>query len=164
MVTLLVTPSARRAHAPLQPPGGRGAALRLAPRSRWLRRACWAVAARAPSFSEPIALRIRRGVPVSALPATPAYGSHVRNPERRTRALLTLRARASRVMVDGSRRVEFDDVEVIRDANLILMCRVGTKVVAVPPLRMLPGTTIARTGDRGRLVLSRELALNLGLV
>jgi len=40
---------------------------------------------RAPSFSEPIALRIRRGVPVSALPATPAYGSHVRNPERRTR-------------------------------------------------------------------------------
>jgi len=67
-------------------------------------------------------------------------------------------------MVDGSRRVEFDDVEVIRDANLILMCRVGTKVVAVPPLWMLPGTTIARTGDRGRLVLSRELALNLGLV
>ena len=54
-------------------------------------------------------------------------------------------------MVDGSRRVEFDDVEVIRDANLILMCRVGTKVVAVPPLRMLPGTTIARMGDRGRL-------------
>jgi len=68
------------------------------------------------------------------------------------------------VMVDGSRRVEFDDVEVIRDTSLILMCRVGMKLIAVPPLRMLPGTTIARTGDRGRLVLSRELALNLGLV
>jgi len=67
------------------------------------------------------------------------------------------------VMVDGSQRVEFDDVEVIRDTSLILMCRVGMKLVAVPPLRMLPGTTIARMGDRGRLVLSRELALNLGL-
>ena len=67
-------------------------------------------------------------------------------------------------MVDGSRRVEFDDVEVIRDASLILMCRVGMKVIAVPPLRMLPGTTIARMGDRGRLVLPREVALNLGLV
>jgi len=29
---------------------------------------------------------------------------------------------------------------------------------------MLPVTTIARRGDRGRLVLSREVALNLGLV
>ncbi len=53
-------------------------------------------------------------------------------------------------MIDGSGRMEFDDVEVIRDASLILLCRV-TKVVAVPPLRMLPGTTIARMGDRGRL-------------
>ena len=68
------------------------------------------------------------------------------------------------VMVDGSQRVEFDDVEVIRDTSLILMCRVGMKLVAVPPLRMLPGTTIARMGDRGRLVLPREVALNLGLV
>jgi len=66
-------------------------------------------------------------------------------------------------MVDGSRRVEFDDVEVIRDANLILMCRVGTTVVAVPPLRMLPGTTIWPV-ERGQLVLARELALNLGLI
>jgi len=68
------------------------------------------------------------------------------------------------VMVDGSQRVEFDGVEVIRDKSLILMCRVGMKLIAVPSLRMLPGTTIARMGDRGRLVLSRELALNLGLV
>jgi len=68
-------------------------------------------------------------------------------------------------MVDGSNRVTLDDVEVTNDGGgIILSCRVGKKVVSVPPRRMLPGTTIAHTGDRGRLVLARELALNLGLV
>ncbi len=61
-------------------------------------------------------------------------------------------------MMDGSDRVTFDDVQVL------LSCRVGRKFVWVPPRRMLPGTSIARAGDRGRLVLSREVALNLGLV
>ena len=55
-----------------------------------------------------------------------------------------------------------DDVEVTNDgAGIILSCRVGKKVVSVPPRRI---TTIAHTGDRGRLILSRETALNLGLV
>ena len=68
-------------------------------------------------------------------------------------------------MVDGSNRVTLDDVEVTNDGGgIILSCRVGKKVVWVPPRRMLPGTTVARRGDRGRLVLSREVALNLGLV
>jgi hypothetical protein len=44
------------------------------------------------------------------------------------------------------------------------MCRVGTKMIGVPERSMLPGTTISGTGDRGRLVLSRDVALNLGLV
>ena len=67
-------------------------------------------------------------------------------------------------MIDGSDRVAFDDVEVVRHAALILMCRVGEKVVAVPPMRVLPGTTISQVGDRGRLVLPREVALNIGLI
>jgi len=66
-------------------------------------------------------------------------------------------------MMDGSDRVTFDDVQVLSD-GAILSCRVGRKFVWVPPRRMLPGTSIARAGDRGRLVLSREVALNLGLV
>jgi hypothetical protein len=66
-------------------------------------------------------------------------------------------------MIDGSQRVTFENVEVVRRGDLVAICRVGMKVVAVPPRRMLPGTTIL-TADRGRLVLSRELALNLGLV
>ena len=69
-------------------------------------------------------------------------------------------------MVDGSDHVTFDDVEVLSD-GVILSCRVAKKggiVVWVPPQRMRQGTTIARKGDRGRLVLSREVALNLGLI
>ena len=66
-------------------------------------------------------------------------------------------------MVDGSDRGTFDDVQVLSD-GAILSCRVGRKLVWVPPRRMLPGTSIARAGDRGRLVLSREVALNLGLI
>jgi hypothetical protein len=67
-------------------------------------------------------------------------------------------------MTDGSDRVTFDNVVVIRRTDLVVMCRVGTRVVAVPPLRMLPGTTISGTGAPGRLVLPREVALKLGLV
>ena len=67
-------------------------------------------------------------------------------------------------MMDGSQRVEFDNVEVIRDTSIMVTCRVAGKVVGVLPRRMLPGTTIARAGDHGRLVLPREAALNLGLV
>jgi hypothetical protein len=67
-------------------------------------------------------------------------------------------------MSDGSAGVMFEDVVVIRRTDVVVICRVGMKVVAVPPLRMLPGTTISGTGALGRLVLPREVALNLGLV
>ena len=67
-------------------------------------------------------------------------------------------------MTHGSAGATFEDVVVIRRTDLVVICRVGTRVVAVPPLRMLPGTTISGTGALGRLVLSREVALNLGLV
>ena len=66
-------------------------------------------------------------------------------------------------MMDGSQRVEFDDVLLVRRAEPVVMCRVGTRVVAVPTRCMLPGTTIL-TADSGRLVLPREVALNIGLV
>lgn len=44
-----------------------------------------------------------------------------------------------------------------------MRCRVGSKIVLVPPLRLLPGTQIRYTGDRGRLVLPHDVAVDLGL-
>ena len=52
-------------------------------------------------------------------------------------------------MVDGSQRVEFEDVVVVRRTGLVVMCRVGPRVVGVPTRCMLPGTTISGTADRG---------------
>jgi hypothetical protein len=67
-------------------------------------------------------------------------------------------------MIEDSPRAEFDGVEVIEHTGLVLRCRVGKKIVGVPPALTLTGTTIANKGDYGRLVVSRGLALNLGLL
>jgi hypothetical protein len=66
-------------------------------------------------------------------------------------------------MIDGTKRVEIDDVEVLDGDGLVMRCRLGDKIILVPPLRLLPGTQIRRTGDRGRLVLPHDVAVDLGL-
>jgi hypothetical protein len=67
-------------------------------------------------------------------------------------------------MIDGVQRVEFKDVEVVAATYFTLRCLVEGKFVGVPSLKMLPGTDIARRGDRGRLILPRDVAERLGLV
>jgi len=67
-------------------------------------------------------------------------------------------------LIDGSQRVEFEDVHVLAMNDLVMMCQIGDHIVKVPSLRILPGTTISGHGDRGRLVLPRDLAARLGLV
>ena len=67
-------------------------------------------------------------------------------------------------MIEGAACVEIVDVEVLDAGNLVMRCCVGEKVVWVPSLRTLPGTTVVRRGDRGRLVLPHDLAVDLGLV
>jgi hypothetical protein len=57
----------------------------------------------------------------------------------------------------------FDNVEVIESAGVVLWCRVAGRVVGVPLLRILPGTTVRRRGDRGVLVIPAEVAATLGL-
>jgi hypothetical protein len=73
------------------------------------------------------------------------------------------RARELGTPMDGADRMEIPNVEVVDGSGLVLRCRIGDKIVGVPPLRLLPGTTISRTGDRGMLVLERTLAAELGL-
>ena len=67
-------------------------------------------------------------------------------------------------MTDGTDRVEFPEAEVVSGNDLALVCRVGEQMVSVPPLRILPGSDVWRVGDRGRLVLPRDVAAQLGLV
>jgi hypothetical protein len=67
-------------------------------------------------------------------------------------------------MMDGADRIAFSEVELLGASVFVLRCRVDGKIVGVPPLRLLPGTTIARAGDFGTLVLERDLACRLGLV
>jgi hypothetical protein len=67
-------------------------------------------------------------------------------------------------MIDGLQCMEFANVDVIRDTGHRLICSIGARIVAVPSLRVLPGTTITRLGDRGRLILPRDVAMKLGLV
>lgn len=66
-------------------------------------------------------------------------------------------------MVDGSDRVEFTDVYVVSNSRFVLMCLIGSLLVAVRPSTLLPGSEVKVKGDRGLLVLSREVAVSLGL-
>jgi hypothetical protein len=66
-------------------------------------------------------------------------------------------------MLEGAERVEISDVEVLDYGGLVMRCRVGDRIVWLPPLRMLAGTEIKKRGDRGRLVLPHDLAVELGL-
>jgi hypothetical protein len=67
-------------------------------------------------------------------------------------------------MIDGTHRVEFDDVHVIGANDLVMLCQIRNHIVEVSPHHLLPGTTISGQGDRGRLVLAPPLAIKLGLV
>lgn len=67
-------------------------------------------------------------------------------------------------MMDVTTRVEFPNVEVLADNSLVLRCHVNGKLVGIAPRRLLPGTTVQHPGDRGMLVLTRELATKLGLL
>jgi hypothetical protein len=65
--------------------------------------------------------------------------------------------------MDAADWIAFLDVEVLADNQLVLLCRVNGRLVSIPPGRMLPGTTIRQHGDRGTLVLTRQIAALLGL-
>ena len=60
--------------------------------------------------------------------------------------------------------MEFSDALVLFDTGLSLVCLVNGMRVRVPSRLMLSPTEIRRTGQRGKLVIPRFLAVNIGLV
>ena len=59
--------------------------------------------------------------------------------------------------------VRVADVEVIVDGGTALLCVIDGKQVWVPVLEMKYGSEVAKVGDRGKLVISRWLAEQVGL-
>jgi hypothetical protein len=60
--------------------------------------------------------------------------------------------------------VEFADVVVIGDIGLTVVCRVNGKRVRLPLHEALAGSAIRWSQKRGKLIIRRELAIELGLV
>ena len=59
--------------------------------------------------------------------------------------------------------VELGDVSAVAATPGILICRIGTPQFQIADI-MVKGGDVHRPGDRGRLLLPRWLATNLGLV
>jgi hypothetical protein len=60
--------------------------------------------------------------------------------------------------------VEFADVEVVGDIGLTVVCLVNGKRVQFPLHEALAGSVVRWSRKRGKLVIRRELAVELGLV
>jgi hypothetical protein len=65
--------------------------------------------------------------------------------------------------MDGNGSAMFRAVEVIRDTGTAFLCLVGSQQVWVPLTEIRYGSQLSRIGDRGRLIVSRWFAENIGL-
>ena len=59
--------------------------------------------------------------------------------------------------------ITFDDVHVVTASDLAMTVQVQGKRIVIGSAQPLAGTTVRRLGDRGRLVLPRWAARELGL-
>ena len=60
--------------------------------------------------------------------------------------------------------VEFTDVEIVGEKGLTAVCLVNGKRVRIPAHEALPGSAMRWSRKRGKLVIRKELAVELGLV
>ena len=60
--------------------------------------------------------------------------------------------------------VEFTDVEVVGEIGLTVVCLVNGKRVRLPLHEALAGSAMRWSRKRGKLVIRKELAIELGLV
>jgi hypothetical protein len=65
--------------------------------------------------------------------------------------------------MDVEETAMFRAVHVLRDTGTAFLCLIGTEQVWVPITEMLYGSELAQHGDRGKLVISRWFAENIGL-
>jgi hypothetical protein len=66
-------------------------------------------------------------------------------------------------MVDADDVVKVANVHIIRDTDVALLCRIGGVVRFIPQNELRPGS-VAHAGDEGDLVITRRLAVELGLI
>jgi len=60
--------------------------------------------------------------------------------------------------------VEFTDVQVVGEIGLTVVCLVNGKRVRLPLHEALAGSAMRWSRKRGKLVIRKELAVELGLV
>ena len=60
--------------------------------------------------------------------------------------------------------IEIRGVTVMRQAAGALLCRMGNQQRWIAPTQLRPGSTVAREGDVGIVVLKRPFAVEQGLV
>ena len=66
--------------------------------------------------------------------------------------------------MDTPESVEFADVEVVAEIGLSVVCLVNGKRVRLPLHEALAGSAMRWSRKRGKLVIRKELAIELGLV
>jgi hypothetical protein len=64
---------------------------------------------------------------------------------------------------ENEKTVEIRDVTVMRQTDLALLCRIENLHLWIAPTRLQPGSTVARKGDVGTLVLTHRFAVERGL-
>ena len=60
--------------------------------------------------------------------------------------------------------VEFTDVQVVKEMGLTVVCLVNGKRVRLPVHEALAGSAMRWSRKRGKLVIRKDLAVELGLV
>jgi hypothetical protein len=59
--------------------------------------------------------------------------------------------------------VEFEDVQVLFDTGLSLVCLVEGIRVRIPTSLIQPGSEVRQNGDHGKLVIPTTVAVSVGL-
>lgn len=65
--------------------------------------------------------------------------------------------------MDPDDLVTLANVQVIRDTEVALLCRIGGVVRFIPQAELRPGS-VTQPGVEGPLIVTRRLAVELGLV